>query len=161
MFGKFCAQKSFVRSVLEQAPNEIGHSGKQLAYRAIFADAISHLNERPLDWSGHSIEELKLEPAAVDSELVREGLRVRDSAHIVRSERGGDNRFVFEEQSGEGLEICIALGLLRIDRTIPAVLARFYRFVIPVGAFDQSHRETRAARSTPFDQIAQISFRVP
>ena len=85
--GKFGAEKAFVGSVLEQTANEIGHAGKQFADRTIFADAITHLDQRALDRTGHAVEQLKFETAAVDAELVRQRLRVSDAADVVRAER--------------------------------------------------------------------------
>src|SRR5262249_993481 len=88
VFGKFRAQKTLVRCVLEQTANEISHSRQEFAHRAVFADAITHLDERTLDRAGHAIKQLELEPTSVDAELFRERLRVRDAPDIVRTERG-------------------------------------------------------------------------
>ena len=96
ILGKFCAQKSFIGRVLKQPPYEVGHSREQLSDRAVFANAITHFDQRALDRPGHAIQELKLETAAIDSEFVRERLRVRDAANIVRPERSGNDRFVFQ-----------------------------------------------------------------
>ena len=125
VLGKFRAQETFVGSVLEQTPNEIGHAGQQLADRTIFADAITHFDQRALDRAGHSVEQLKLETAAVDAEFFGERLRVRDAADVVRTERRGDDRFVLEQDARERFEIRVALGLLQIHRNVPAVLAGF------------------------------------
>ena len=103
---------------------------------------------------------MKLETAAIDTELIRNRLRVRDAAHIMRTERTSNDRFIFEQQPRERFEIRVALWLLRINRTTPAVLSRFYCFVVPICAFYQPHRETRPACATPLDQIAQIDFGV-
>ena len=83
---------------------------------------------------------------------------MRDAADIVGTERGGDDRLVFEQDSRKGLEVYVALRLLKINRTIPAVLPGFNLFVIPIRAFDEPDGETRPARATPLDQIAQIGF---
>ena len=85
---------------------------------------------------------------------------MRDAPNVVRSKRGGNNRFVFKQDSCERLEIDVAFGLLKINRTIPAILARFYCFVIPIRSLHQPHGETRAAFAAPIDQIAQIGFRI-
>src|SRR5205807_257943 len=125
-----------------------------------FADAITHFDEGALNWASHSIEKLKFEAAGIDSEFVRERLCMRDAPNVVRSKRGGNNRFVFKQDSCERLEIDVAFGLLKINRTIPAILARFYCFVIPIRSLHQPHGETRAAFAAPIDQIAQIGFRI-
>src|SRR6266540_3993798 len=138
-------QKSFIRRVLGQASNKISHAGKQLADRAIFADAITHFHECALDRPGHSVEQLKLKAAAIDPQLVRERLCVCDTANVVRSEGSGNDGFIFEKHARERLEIRVALGLLKINRTIPAILPRFRRFVIPVCAFHQPDCEPGAA----------------
>src|SRR5256714_2622887 len=160
ILGEFRAQKSLVRSVLQQSPDKVGHSRQQLADRAVFANAITHFDQRALDRAGHAIQQLKFETAAIDPEFVRDRLRVRDAADIVRPEGGGNDRFIFQQHTREGFEIHVALRLLKIDRTIPSVLLRFNCFVIPVRALHQPHRETRAPCTTPFDQIAEIGFGV-
>ena len=91
VLGKFCAQKSFIRRVLEQASHQVGHARQQLAHRAVFAHAITQLDERTLDRTGHSIKQLKLETTAIDPEFVRKRLCVRDAANVVRPERGGND----------------------------------------------------------------------
>src|SRR5438477_10108554 len=78
ILGKFCAQKSLIGRVLKQPPYEIGHSRQQLSDRAVFANALTHFDQRALDRRGHAIQELKLETAASDSEFVRLRLRVRE-----------------------------------------------------------------------------------
>ena len=89
--GKLRFQESFVRRVLEQSPDEIRHAGQQFADGTILADAITHLDQRALDRAGHSVEQLKLEAALIDSELFGVGLRVRDAANVMRTESGGDD----------------------------------------------------------------------
>jgi hypothetical protein len=56
-----------------------------------YSHAITHLDERALDRTGHSVEQLKLEAALVDSELLGVGLRVRDAANVMRTESGRDD----------------------------------------------------------------------
>src|SRR6185437_7117158 len=46
------------------------------------------------------------------------------------------------------------------NRTIPAVLERLRRLVIPICALDQSDCEARASFAAPLDQVAQIGFRI-
>src|SRR5207248_6189019 len=110
------------------------------------------------DRPSHAIEQLKLETARVDPELVRKRLRMRDAANVVRAEGSGNDRFVFQKQPGERFKIRVALRLLKINRTIPAVLERFRSFVVPVCALDQTNCEARASFATPLDQVAQIRF---
>ncbi len=83
VLGKFCPQESFVRRVLEQAPNQISHAGQQLANRTVFPDAIPHLHQRALDGAGHAVKQLELEPAGINAELIRDRLRVRDAADVM------------------------------------------------------------------------------
>src|SRR4029077_13402287 len=106
----------------------------------------------------HAVEQLKLEAAGIEPELIRERLCVRDAANVVRSEGSGDDRFVLQKQSREVLEIRVALGLLRINGALPAILERFRSFVIPICPFDQPDSEPRAADAAPFNQVAQITF---
>ena len=120
--GEFRAQKTLVRSVLEQTANEIRHSRQQLADRTIFANAISHFNKRPLDRTGHAIEQLKFEAGAIDPEFVGERLRMRDAADVVRAKRGRDDRLVFKQQLAERFKVRVALWLLQINGNVPAVL---------------------------------------
>src|SRR4029434_10846604 len=87
IFCKFCAKKSFIRSVLKQTADEIGHSGQKFTHRGIFADTITHFDEGPFDWPAHAVEQLKLETASIDTEFIRKGLGVRNAAHIMRAER--------------------------------------------------------------------------
>src|SRR5436190_22009224 len=86
---------------------------------------------------------------------------MRDAAHVVRPERGGDGRFILEQNPREQLEIQIALRLLEKDRTSPSVLARLAFFEVPVGALDQANGEARSARATPLEEIEQIVIRIP
>src|SRR6266542_1828782 len=53
-----------------------------------------------------------------------------------------------------------SLWLLKIYRTIPAVLERLRRFVIPICALDQSDCEARVSFTAPLDQVAQIGLRI-
>ena len=46
-------------------------------------------------------------------------------------------------------------------RTIPAVLAGFHCFVVPVCAFYESHGESRAACLAPVEELAQIGLYIP
>ena len=101
---------------------------------------------------------MKFETAAIDPELIGQGLRVRDAAHVVRSESGGNNRFVREHDARDRFKIQIALRFFEKDWTSPPILARFYFFEIPVGAFNQSDSESSSARASPVEQIAQIVF---
>ncbi len=158
--GKLGLQESFVRGVLEQSPDEIRHAGQQFADRAIFPHAITHLDQRALDRAGHSVKQLKLEAALVDSELLRVSLRVRDAANVVRPESGRDDGFVVEQDAGALFETGVALRLLQKDGAAPAVLRRFDLFVIPVGALDQADGEARAARAAPIEQLTQIALGV-
>src|SRR5205823_13819399 len=89
--------KSFIRGVLEQATDQVGHSGKEFTDGAIFADAITHFHQCALDWSSHPIEQLKLEAAAIDSELLRERLCMSDAPNIVRAKCGGNDGFIFQQ----------------------------------------------------------------
>ena len=102
-----------------------------------------------LDRAGHAIQQLKFETAAIDPEFVRDRLRVRDAADIVRPEGAGNDRFIFQQHTREGFEIHVALRLLKIDRTIPSVLLRFNCFVIPVRALHQPHPDGGAAPLDP------------
>ena len=61
----------------------------------------------------------------------------------------GHGRFVLEQNPRERFKIRVALRFLQKDRNRPAVLAALDFFVIPVGAFDQTNGETRAALATP------------
>src|SRR2546421_11310040 len=70
-------------------------------YRTIFSDPITHLDERAFHRTGHAVKQLKLETAAVDPKLIGQRLSVRNAANIVRSERGGNDRFVLEHNPGE------------------------------------------------------------
>ena len=154
---KLCPQEAFIGSIFKQSPNEIRHAGQQFADRTIFAHAITHLDQRALDRTGHAVKQLKFEAAAIDAELFRHGLRVGDAADVVGAERGGHGRFVLKKNFGEGFEIGVALRFLQKNRNRPAVLASFDFFVIPIRAFDQTHGEARAAFATPPDQVAQIA----
>jgi len=115
ILSKFCAQKPFIRRVLEQASNQISHAWKQLADRTIFADTIAHFYQRTLDRAGHPVEQLRLKAAAIYPELVRKHLCVRDTASVVGAEGSGDDGFIFEKHARERLEIRVALGLLKKD----------------------------------------------
>ena len=103
---------------------------------------------------------MKFETATINLELFRHGLRVSDAADIVGTERRGHNRLVLEQDAGESFEIGVALWLLQPDRNDPAVLRRFYFFVVPIGAFDEPNGEPCSARPSPCNQITQISFGV-
>src|SRR5205085_11794677 len=138
---KFRTQETFVRSVLEQTPNKIRHSRQELADWTVFTNAITHFDERAFDRTGHAVEQLELETAAIDSELIGQRLRVRDAANIVRAERGGNDRLVLEHDPCEHFKIQIAFGLLKEDRTSPTVLPRFCFYEIPRRAFDQTNCE--------------------
>jgi hypothetical protein len=151
--GKLRLEKSFVRSVFEQPPHEIRHAGQQLAHRTILAHAITHLDQGALDRARHSIKQLKFEPALIDAELMRVGLRVRNAADVVRTEGRGDDRFVVEEQARANFKVRVALRFLEEDRTAPAILRPFDLFVVPVGAFNQPNSEARSAHPAPVDQI--------
>src|SRR5258707_3854224 len=129
-----------------------------LAARVILADAITQFHKSSVDWPRHYVEQLNVKAAPIDPEFVRERLCMRDAANVVRPKRSGNDGFIFEEHARERLEIRVALGLLKINRTIPAVLARFRCFVIPVRAFDQPDCEPRAASAAPLDQVAQIGL---
>src|SRR5207244_1860996 len=67
---KFRAQETFVGSVLEQTTNKISHTGEQLADRTVFANAITHFDQRAFHRPGHAVEQLKFETAAIDPELI-------------------------------------------------------------------------------------------
>src|SRR5205823_11765969 len=83
---------------------------------------------------------------------------VGDAADVVRTERGGDDRFIFQQDPRQQLKVEIALRFLEKDRASPSVLARFYFFKIPVRAFDQTNGESCAASAAPIEQIAQVVF---
>src|SRR5207253_9385801 len=134
---KFSAQETFVRSVFEQTAHEVRHSGKQLTDRTIFANAVTHLDERAFHRTGHAVEQLKFETAAVDSELIGQRLCVRDAANVVRPKRGGADRFVLEQNSGDQVEIKVALRFLEKHRAVPSVLPRLYFCEIAIIAVDQ------------------------
>src|SRR5207237_5350080 len=121
-------------------------------------NAITHFDQRALDRAGHAVEELELETAAVDADLFRERLCMRDAADIVRTERRGHDRFVFEQDARERFEVYVALRLLQIERTIPAILTGLNFFVIPIRAFDDPEVETRTQSATPLDHLVQVSY---
>src|ERR1043166_7763391 len=156
ILGEFGAQKSFVGSVLEQTANEIRHAAEQLADRTIFANAIAQVDKRTLDRAGHAVEQLELTPARRDLQLVRDGLRGGDAAHVVRAECRRNDRMIFQQDAAELFEIGVALGFLLEDGNGPAVARRAQRFVIPVSAFNQAHAEARPARATPLEKIDKI-----
>src|SRR4029450_6865659 len=91
---QFCAQKSFIGSVLKQSPYEVGHSREQFPDRAVFANAITHLDQRALDRPSHSIKQLKLEAVAIDTEVVRKRLGVRDTANAMGPALRVNNRLL-------------------------------------------------------------------
>src|SRR5207253_8860956 len=107
---------------------------------------------------GHAVKQLKLEATGINAELVCDSLRVRDAADIVRPECSSNDSFIFEKYARERLEIRVALRLLKKHRGIRFVLARFCCLIIPVCAFHQPDRETRAARATPGNQITQVAI---
>ena len=79
---------------------------------------MTHLYQRPLDRAGHPVEQLKLKATAIYPKLVRERLCMRDAADVVRSEGSGNDGFIFEKHARERLEIRVALGLLKKDRSM-------------------------------------------
>ena len=83
MLGELRAQESFIRGIFKEATHQIRHPRQQFAHWRIFADAITHLDQRALDRAGHSVEQLEFETAAIDSEFFRQCLRVRDAADVV------------------------------------------------------------------------------
>src|SRR5207302_8720373 len=80
---EFRAQESFVRSILEEPPNQVRHAGQEFADGTIFTHAISHLNESAFDWSRHSVKQLKFETAAINAELISESLRIGNAANVM------------------------------------------------------------------------------
>src|SRR2546421_1174198 len=122
MLRELRAQESFIRGIFKKATHQIRHTWQQFAHWRIFAYPIAHLDECALDRPGHSGEQLKLETAAIDPELFRQRLRMRDAADIVGAERGSHDRFVLEQNAAEPFEIGIALGFLQPYRNDPAVL---------------------------------------
>ena len=108
--------------------------GKQVRPPAVFAHAITHLDQRALDRTSHPVKQLEFETTAIDAELLRHRLRVGDAADVMRAERGGHDRLVLEKNSRERFEIGVALRFLQKDRNRPAVLASPDFFVIPIGA---------------------------
>ena len=81
---------------------------------------------------------------------------MRDAAHVVRTEGGRNDRFVFKQDLREPFEIRVALRFLQKHRNIPAVLSGFDFLVVPIGALHQPHGEPRPASAAPIDQIDKV-----
>ncbi len=160
VLGKFGAQEPLVRGVFEEASDEVGHAGEQLAHRAVFAHPVTHLDERAFNRAGHAVKELELEPAFLEAELGRESLGVGNGTDVVGTEGGGDDLLVLEQHAGAGLEAGVAFRFLQEDRAGPAVLSGPDLLVIPVGPLDEANGETRAALAAPGDQVAQVALGV-
>jgi len=120
--GEAMPHEALVRRVLEQAPNEISHAGQQLADWTIFPDAIPHLDQRALDRSGHAVKQLEFEAAAINTELIRDRLRVGNTADVMRAERGRNDRLIFKKHARKLFKIRVALGFLKKDGRIRSVL---------------------------------------
>src|SRR5204863_4766216 len=88
MFRELRAQESFIRGIFKEATHQVRHPRQQFAHWRIFPDPITHLDQRALDWTRHSVEQLEFETAAIDSEFFRQCLRVRDATDVVRPEGG-------------------------------------------------------------------------
>src|SRR5437764_13364793 len=76
----------------------------------------------------------------------------------MQTERGGDDRFVLEQDARALFEVRVALRILEKDRDTPAVLRRLDLLVIPGSTFDEADGETRAARPAPIEQVPQIAL---
>ncbi len=57
---KFRAQKTFIRSVLEQSPDEIRHARQQLAVRHVDPHPVAPLHDGVLQRVRHAVEHLHL-----------------------------------------------------------------------------------------------------
>src|SRR5262249_41596723 len=111
-----------------------------------------------LDRAGHTVKQLELEPCGIDAELIRDGLRVRDTADVMRSKRRRNNGGIFKKYARKLFEVRVAFWFLKKDRRIRSVLARFRCLVIPICAFHQSDCEASAACVAPLHQVAQVAL---
>ncbi len=154
------AEETLVGGILEQAADEIGHAGEQLADGAVFADAVAHLEERHLQFVGHAVERLELVGARVDAEALGLGDDVGAGPDVVRREVRRDDVDVLEEEEGELLVVGVGLGFFLPDRDGPVALLRDDGLVIPVGALDEADVERPVVLAGPSDEVAEVGLAV-
>ena len=155
------AQERVVAGVLQQAADEVGHPGHQVADRAIGAHAAAGGQQRGLRLVAQAAQDLQLDVGAA---RVGVGGGVGDRPQVVRGDRGADAAVGLrvDQAPRQRLVVAVARAAVLEDRRRPAVLDRLDGLVVPVGALDQADGERLRARvlARPGQQAVEVLRRL-
>ena len=156
------AKPRFVGGVLQQAAHQVGHARNHLADGNVLARAQAHFGHCGFQLVRHAVEHLHFERVLREIELLAQGERVSDGAHIVRAQGELDTTLVGpargrrNESGSHALEARVGLRLAAPDGNGPASLLGDDRLVVPVGALDEAHGHLPASIAGPLDDPASV-----
>ena len=158
--GEALAQERLVSRVFQQPSHQIGHAGNQVANRRVEPQPEPSLLERVAYRLRHAIENLVFDPILGHMQLPCHLDDRGDRTDVVRP--AGETRIlmVLEDAPRGRLEIGIAFVLVRENRHRPVVLPRSDDFRVPIGPFDQPHRDLLPVLASPGNEVRHVAIGV-
>ena len=165
MLGEGQAQEGFVRRVLEQAPDQVGHARDELSHRHVLAHPVALRHAGPADGIGHAVQHLDLDRGGGQSGRLGRGDADGDAPDVVRPQGRPGPLPVVDELLRQPLELGVGLRLAEEHRGRPVLLGGEDGLVVPVSALDQTYRERGPAVPGKMEQtlndlraVAQIGL---